>query len=237
METKRIMADFETVTWLEDETYVWAWGCCEIGNESNLKIGNNIDSFIEYCKQNKNSVVYFHNLKFDGEFILCWLLTHNFKQAKTKEEIADNTFTTLISDFGVFYQITIYFKKNKKHTHKVTFLDSLKLINFSVEEIAKYFALPIQKLELDYNKARRKNHVLTEAEKNYIKNDILIPAKALKTLFDENLTKMTRASNALADYKEIISYKKFSHFFPTLDKNLDEELRPSYRRGFYLSFS
>ena len=99
METKRIMADFETVTWLEDETYVWAWGCCEIGNESNLKIGNNIDSFIEYCKQNKNSVVYFHNLKFDGEFILCWLLTHNFKQAKTKEEIADNGYDLSINKY------------------------------------------------------------------------------------------------------------------------------------------
>lgn len=237
MNIKRFMADFETATWLEDETYVWAWASCEIGNESNLKINNNIDSFIEYCKQNKNNIVYMHNLKFDGEFILYWLLTHNFKQAKTKEEIADNTFTTLISDFGVFYQITIYFKKNKKHTHKITFIDSLKLINFSVEEIAKYFDLSMQKLKLDYNKPRRRNHVLTESERNYIKNDILIPSKALKTLFDENLTKMTRASNALADYKEIISYKKFRHFFPVLDKILDEELRPSYKRRFYLSIS
>ena len=26
-------ADFETATWLENETYVWAWAVCEIGNQ------------------------------------------------------------------------------------------------------------------------------------------------------------------------------------------------------------
>ena len=69
---KSFTADFETATWLEDETWVWAWATCEIGNEKNLIIDNNIDSFIEYCKLQKNSVFYFHNLKFDGEFIINW---------------------------------------------------------------------------------------------------------------------------------------------------------------------
>lgn len=62
---KKFTADFETATWLENETFVWAWATCEIGNEQNLQIDNNIDSFIEYCKQEKNSTWYFHNLKFD----------------------------------------------------------------------------------------------------------------------------------------------------------------------------
>lgn len=59
---KRFTADFETATWLEDETYVWAAATSEIGNESNLMIYNNIDDFIDYCYDNKNSVFYFHNL-------------------------------------------------------------------------------------------------------------------------------------------------------------------------------
>lgn len=62
---KRFMADFETATWKEDETWVWAWATCEIGNEDNLEIGNNIETFLEWCKKNSNSYVYFHNLKFD----------------------------------------------------------------------------------------------------------------------------------------------------------------------------
>lgn len=43
---KRFSCDFETVTWLENETYVWAWAISEIGNETNIKIGNNIDDFL-----------------------------------------------------------------------------------------------------------------------------------------------------------------------------------------------
>ena len=30
---KKFTADFETAVWLEDESFVWAWACCEIGNE------------------------------------------------------------------------------------------------------------------------------------------------------------------------------------------------------------
>lgn len=62
---KKFTADFETATWLEDETYVWAWAICEIGNTENLKIGTEIEDFINYCIEEKNSTWYFHNLKFD----------------------------------------------------------------------------------------------------------------------------------------------------------------------------
>ena len=62
---KRYTADFETATWLENETFVWAWAVCEIGNEDNITIGNNIDTFIEFCRNEKNPILYFHNEKFD----------------------------------------------------------------------------------------------------------------------------------------------------------------------------
>ena len=124
---------------------MWAWAICEIGNEENLQIGNNIDSFIEFCRNEKNPTLYFHNLKFDGEFIIYWLLTHNFKWVEKKEDIENNTFTTLISDMGQFYTICIYFEKGNKTVKKVTFIDSLKIIPFSVEQIAKSFNLEISK--------------------------------------------------------------------------------------------
>lgn len=81
---KKFTADFETATWKEDETWVWAWAVCEIGNESNIVIGNNIDSFINFCKKEKNAVFYFHNLKFDAEFLLYWALTHRFYTCRKK---------------------------------------------------------------------------------------------------------------------------------------------------------
>lgn len=229
---KKFTADFETCTWLENETYVWAWAVCEIGNESNIVIDNNIKSFIDYCYSQKNSTFYFHNLKFDGEFIIYYLLKNGFKHVVKKEDIKDNTFTTLISDMGQFYQITVYFTKGNKKVHKVTFIDSLKIIPFSVDEIAKTFDLPISKLKIDYNKPREIGHILTEEENEYIKNDVLIVAKALKTLFDENLTYMTEGSNALHDFKSMITKSKYNHLFPKLDYKLDEDLRKSYKGGF-----
>lgn len=229
---KKFTADFETATWKKDETWVWAWAVSEIGNEDNLIIDNNIDTFMEFCRQEKNSIFYFHNLKFDGEFIIYWLLTHNFKHVLKKNEIEDNTFTTLISDMGQFYNIVVYFKKGNKTACKVTFIDSLKIIPFSVDETAKAFNLPISKLKIDYNEEREIGHILTDKEKDYIKNDVLIMSKALNIMFNENLTRMTRASNALADYKELIGKNRFEHCFPTLDKKLDDELRKSYKGGF-----
>lgn len=229
---KRFTGDFETATWLEDETFVWAWAVCEIGNEENIKIGNNIESFIDYCKEQRNSIIYFHNLKFDSEFIIYWLLKNGFKHVQKRNEIEDMTFTTLISDMGQFYQVTVYFKKQNKKVHKITFIDSLKIIPFSVEEIAKSFNLPIRKLKIDYNKPRSRNHILTLEETEYIKHDVIIVAKALKVLFDEDLTRMTQGSNALNDFKELISKSRFLHYFPPLDFNVDKDIRKSYKGGF-----
>lgn len=152
-----------------------------------------------------------------------------------KEDIKDNTFTTLISDMGMFYQITVYFEKKNKKVHKVTFIDSLKIIPFSVEQIAKSFNLEISKLKIDYNRPRSRYHVLTKEEKEYITNDVKIVAQALNVLFNENLTKMTQGANALADYKEIITFRKFMHYYPHLDYEVDKDIRQSYKRRIHLS--
>lgn len=190
---KKYTADFETCTWLSDETYVWAFAVCEIGNEKNITIGSSIEEFMKFCEHSDNSTFYFHNLKFDGSFILNWCLENNYKCVKDKREAESKTFTSLISDTGLFYQITIYFHKKGKYVKKATFYDSLKIIPMSVKAISKAFNLEESKLTIDYNKPRKKiGYVLTPEEKEYIKNDVVIVAKALKILFSENLTKMTQ---------------------------------------------
>lgn len=190
---KKYTADFETCTWLSDETFVWAYAICEIGNEGNIIIGNSLNDFMNFCRNSNNSVFYFHNLKFDGSFILNWLLENNFKYVKDKKEAESNTFSTLISDTGLFYQLTIWFFKKGKMVKKAIFYDSLKIIPMSVKAISKAFNLEETKLHIDYNKERaRENYILTDDEKEYIKNDVVIVAKALNTLFKEELTKMTQ---------------------------------------------
>ena len=79
---------------------------------------------------------------------------------------------------------------------------------------------------------RVKGHILTEKEKDYIKNDVKIVALALRTLFDSGLDKMTIGSNALNNYKEILGKNKFIHYFKELDKRLDYDLRRAYKGGF-----
>lgn len=229
---KKFSADFETATWLDNETFVWAWAVCEIGNEENFHIGNNIEGFIEFMKKENNSIFYFHNLKFDGEFIIWWLFNNGYEYITSKNQRREKTFSTLISDLGMFYSITIYFEVDKKKTKKVTIIDSLKILPFSVDMIGKSFGLPISKLSIDYDEVREKNHELTEEEKKYIENDVKIVSQALNIMFNENLTKMTIGSNALSDYKDVITLNRFNHLFTKLDFKLDEELRKSYKGGF-----
>lgn len=224
-----LTADFETTT---DETdcRVWAWGVCEIGNPNYFKHGNNINSFIEYMKNSKNSTFYFHNLKFDGEFILSWLFENGFKWVADRAQTDTKTFTTLISDKGQFYSIEIYFERKGKKINRVTIYDSLKILPFSVAQIAKGFNLPIQKLEIDYKTIRPVGYELTKEEIDYLRNDVDIVARALNVLFDEGLSKMTQASNAMSDYKNIVGTKNFSRWFPAPD--YDEDVRQSYKGGF-----
>ena len=225
-------ADFETATWLEDSSYVWAWAISEIGNEDNIKIGNTIDSFMDYISKNKSSKYYFHNLAFDGSFLLDYLFKNGYEYIEDSNDKRDKTFTTLISDMGMFYTIEVYFSVKNKRVKKATFIDSLKIIPFSVNVIAKSFGLPISKLELDYNTPRELGHELTTEEIDYIKNDVKIVAMALKVLFDEGLKNITSASNALHDFKKDYKDEKFSKLFPTIPYEIDKDIRQAYKGGF-----
>lgn len=223
------VADFETITDPND-CRVWAYAICDIYNEDNIFYGNNIEDFMKWCRESGNkSKVFFHNLKFDGSFILDYLLKNGYRHVVNKSDREDNTFTTLISD-GMFYEISVYFKKKGNRWDYVTFRDSLKLLPLSVDSIAKAFNLPISKLDLDYNKYREKNHKLTDDEIDYITNDVKIVAKALKYLFEQDMTKMTTASNALNEYKKIISKKSFERMYPP--PIYDKDVRQSYKGGF-----
>lgn len=226
----KFAADFETTTQIDD-CRVWAYSLCEIGKPDNFLYGNNIDDFIKFCANPKeNYVMYFHNLKFDSEFIFNYLLNSGYTCIKDKKDRQDKTFTTLISDMNQIYSIEIFFEIKGKRTNKVTIYDSLKILNFSVEQIAKDFDLPIRKLELDYTTEREVGHVLTEHEIDYIRNDVEIMARALDYMFKIDLKKMTIGGDALFDYKKMIS--SFTHYFPILPYEIDQDIRQAYRGGF-----
>lgn len=222
---RRYIADFETITWLENETGVWAWGAMDIENESDYEIGTDISEFIEWCKRHAGGIVYFHNAKFDAEFIIWYLLkngyTHETTGRKTK------SFKTIISDMGQFYKMTIRF--NQKET--ITIIDSLKIIPFAVKDIPSKFGLDIGKLEIDYLEERTDGE-LREGDREYLLNDLRVPARAIKMLIDEDLTQMTQASNAYKNYTDMIGKRTFRHFFPILKESVEANIRKSYKGGF-----
>ena len=222
----KFTADFETTTDVDD-CRVWATGICSIDDKLSFYYGNSIDWLFSFFTIYPNSTFYFHNLKFDGEFILCYLFNNGFTHSKNRtKNLEPRTFNTLISDKGQFYSICI--KLDDDNT--VTIYDSLKILPFSVDVVAKSFNLPIEKLELDYKEKRNPGHILTATEKEYLKHDVQIMAMALKTLFDQNLRKMTQGSNALFDFKNIMGQRRFKKMFPI--PKYDADVRQSYRGGF-----
>ena len=226
------VADFETTT-SKDKTRVWAYALCNINDPVDIKIGTTIKEFINWCKNEKeNHTIYFHNLKFDVQFIIYYLLKNGYKHVINKKDKKDNTFTTLISDKGLFYSLEIIFEKKNKHIRKVTFLDSYKLIPLSVDGMSKALHLPMSKLEIDYDSHNDlpEGAPLTNKEIAYITNDVRIVALAIKYFKDQGLDKMTIGSCALSEYKKLVTDYSFKKYFPI--PKYHEDVKQSYRGGF-----
>lgn len=228
---RTFVADFETTT-TPNESHVWAWAVTEVGGNGYVEIGTTIETFMEWCrKQKDNPKIFFHNLKFDSQFLIWYLFHSGFKHVN-REERATNTFTTLISDKGMFYSIEVIFYLKGKKVQKVVFQDSLKLLPMSVDAIAKSFKLPIQKGSIDYTAHDNLPYgsPLTPEEQEYIKHDVLIVAHAIDYFQSQGLDKMTIGSCALNEYKKLLGKGNFNRWFPTPKYHSD--VKQSYRGGF-----
>ena len=181
------MADFETTTQeaMErtgaDHTEVWAWATCPIPcnyEQSDVVIGNSIDSFMEWCKKNlhEDDIVFFHNLTFDGSFIMSWLLNNGYKQEKCgwKNKKHFRNYDLLASSMAGFYSLTIGMGKGA-----FRFQDSAKLLAFTVYEIGESFQTKVRKSLIDYDAHDKAGEFITPKEKEYIANDVLVVAQAL----------------------------------------------------------
>lgn len=167
--------DFETTTNVND-CRVWAWAILEIGGDR-YYTGNNIGSFISKVIDLGKGIYYFHNLKFDGEFILNYLFRSGFEWSMERK-LQSGQIGTLITDRGVFYEIRF-----NVDGVTYTFRDSLKIIPLSVAEMSKAFGLKDEKLEIDYLADREEGHELTKQEQDYIHNDVAIVAGAINYMF------------------------------------------------------
>jgi hypothetical protein len=249
------VGDFET-TVDEDihnqtSTEVWASAIVEM-NTDNVVILKSIDATFQYLQSfRENICVYYHNLKFDGSFWLDYFINKcKFKQAyqilnaeKTsykwldEKDMKNNTFKYSISKMGQWYTFTI-----KVNGIIIQVRDSLKLLPFSVKQIGKSFGTKHKKLEMEYKGKRFAGCEITDNEKRYIANDVLVVKEALEILFDEGHDRLTIGSCCLSEFKRIVSKTDYNILFPDLtqqeiDKsiygydNADAYIRKAYRGG------
>lgn len=246
------MGDFETTVYKgQVNTEVWASASVELFTED-VHIFNSIDEQFNYfVSLNDNIVVYYHNLKFDGGFWLSYLLVDlEFKQAYEKigveenqvqwlkeRDMPNNSFKYSISDKGMWYTIIIH-----THGHYIEIRDSLKLLPFSVKRIGESFGTKHEKLDMEYVGFRYAGCTITDDEKKYIANDVLVVKEALEIMFEQGHTELTIGSCCLQEYKRIMGKDDYELFFPDVyqfelepaiykESNAGEWLRHSYKGG------
>lgn len=245
------VADFETTVYEGQTcTEVWASACVEIGTEDVL-IFHSIDEQFEYFVDlDTNVICYFHNLGFDGSFWIDYLLKHQgFKQAGKSsnpqtadfiwdsiKDMPNNSFMYLISSMGQWYNIIV-----KVHNKIIEFRDSLKMLPFSVKRIGDSFKTKHRKLEMEYKGFRYAGCNITDEEKEYIKNDVLVVKEALEIMFSEGHNKLTIGSCCLSEYKKGMGslYNKYYPDMTTVEideniykyNNADAYIRQSYHGG------
>ena len=248
------MCDFETTVYEGQEyTEVWAAASVQLFTED-VKIFHSIDEQFNYfISLKKNIVCYYHNLKFDGNFWLSFLMDKlKFKQAvpdnittidqikfSKRNVMKDNTFAYSISSMGQWYTIIIKVKGKI-----IEIRDSLKLLPFSVKKLGKDFKTKHQKLDMEYEGFRYAGCEITPKEREYIANDVLVVKEALEIMFEQGHDKLTIGACCLAEYKRSLRDlgEDYDTLFPDLTvfklnpdiygaENADQYIRKSYRGG------
>lgn len=239
------MCDFETTVYEgQTHTEVWASACVEIGTED-VNIFHSIEEQFEYFVElDSNIIAYYHNLKFDGSFWVDYLIRKlKYSQAydnlsednedyfivKWQKEkfMKNNTFKYSISDRGQWYTIII-----KTNNRIIELRDSLKLLPFSVKRIGESFKTKHKKLDMEYTGFRYAGCEITDEEKAYIANDVLVVKEALEFMFEEKHNSLTIGSCCLHEYEQIIGKEAFGHLFPDVYSiSLDESVHGKHTVG------
>lgn len=246
---KYLIGDFETTVYKgQVRTEVWASAVVELFTED-VKIFHSIEDTMEYLESLKcNVVCYYHNLKFDGEFWLSFLLfSGKYKQALEQDDPEDiNTmhfklpwkmkhreFSYSISAMGQWYKITI-----KNGDYLIEIRDSLKLLPFSVKRIGNSFGTKHKKLDMEYTGLRYAGCEITPEEQEYIKNDVMVIKEAMEVMQSQGHRKLTIGSCCLTEYEMSIGRGNYHKLFPNVyEVKIDKELYGEDNAGEYIRHS
>lgn len=220
-------ADFETTskTNYEKDGYVrvWLWSLVSanpIGNQEEY-YGFTIESFIDKIRQLEADIIYFHNLRFDGSFLLAYFVDKGW--------IYKEDYDCLLDDMGNWYQITV-----SNGEDRIKIWDSLKKYpNQSVNDIAHLYGIEGKKEKPYFDLYRLEGYIPTSEEIEYCLQDSRIVAHAIYSDIKRGHTKMTLASDAFKEVIECVGgYGSFKRTFPVLTKFDYEMCADSYKGGY-----
>lgn len=233
------VADLET-TVDEDvkkqtETEVWAAGYASLlDDEFKPCINNSFSRFFNRLRResNRNKVVWFHNLAFDGSFIVDYLLRSKYIQAydifwDKDKDMSPKSFKCLIDGSGTWYSITVKTKDNQL----IEFRDSNKLLRYSIDKLGKELNIP--KLTIEYIKNRASGNNLSREDQRYLKRDIEILWRFMREfVIEQGNYGITIGTCCLSKYNKLYSIEERSMWYPNITKmNLDGYFRKAYKGG------
>lgn len=213
------------------KTRVWGCGIGEVGGAF-VNIFDNMEAMFDDVldiAKDYTLIIFFHNLAWDGSLIVDWLIREKgYRVVEDGKRLAKNTLTTTISDRGQWYQLKFNWKG-----YTYILRDSLKLLPFKVEAIAKSFGTKHKKLKgsIDYKIERPEGWKITDTERRYIENDIFVMMEALEAVKDYGLLDHLTIGATCLDYYKKITGKEYDILFPELTEELDKDIRKSYRGG------
>lgn len=222
-----------------------------------------------------------HNLGYDAVFILGELMALGYRQRTgsynvinglnikdTKELRLNAKDMNIIANKGEFYKIQIATGEVKSlgnlHLRTVTFIDSYKLIPFSLQRAVKDFlGENIPKDGIDHSVVRPRNYMPNGEELEYIVDDVYWLGQLMKAVrYDKiningmslQLDKLTISATAFKAWKGTLPKRYvnhvrkdgkkvtdrddaiYRHIFPKVDIEIDYFLRPGYRGGLVMKF-
>lgn len=227
-----LVADFETragrVAVDDGRTWVWAWAVCSIDDIDHVTTGTSIESFFDFLRYQGNIICYFHNLKFDGSFLLNYLYSHGYKKSN-KRGLEIGEIGELIDAYGKFFCIRVRFSQRCS----VEFRDSAKKIPCTVERMGEAYCTRYQKLKMPmgYDYERKPGGTLTQAEIDYVANDVRVVAEVLGRMYADGYDRLTIGADCVAKYSSFYGGSRFQLVFPRLEKEEDDFIRKAYRGG------
>ena len=216
-------ADFETTGKLNLEkdgrVRVWLWSLVNCDTKEEW-YGYDIQTFLDRIKELRCDKIFFHNLRFDGYFLLYYLAESGY--------IYGTDYTCIIDNLNTYYEIKII---NGKDVTKIW--DSLKKFpGQSVQSIAKMYKIEGKKERPYFEMYRPPDYIPTPEEIEYCLQDSRIIAHAIQHEESIGHKGMTLSSDAFNGVKQFIGgYRGWRNNFTLIDSQTDSFIRLSYKGG------